>query len=130
MRPDLGAFFKNADGQFAARVIGKLFQPDRGGKAGRAAADNDHIIWHRFTFRHSNPPSPFRTNCRAHPSFRQRSEEHTSELQSLMRISYAVFCLKKKNKNKHQKEETIHYQNKTIIRIPTDSHKHVYNTKT
>src|SRR3546814_1121344 len=30
-----------------------------------------------------------------------RSEEHTSELQSLMRISYAVFCLKKKN-NKYQ----------------------------
>src|SRR3546814_9539811 len=29
-----------------------------------------------------------------------RSEEHTSELQSLMRISYAVFCLQKKNKNK------------------------------
>src|SRR3546814_2806458 len=30
-----------------------------------------------------------------------RSEEHTSELQSLMRISYAVFCLKKKKKNIH-----------------------------
>src|SRR3546814_5111111 len=30
-----------------------------------------------------------------------RSEEHTSELQSLMRISYAVFCLKKNNKNTH-----------------------------
>src|SRR3546814_10801981 len=30
-----------------------------------------------------------------------RSEEHTSELQSLMRISYAVFCLKKKKKNTH-----------------------------
>src|SRR3546814_8001652 len=30
----------------------------------------------------------------------ERSEEHTSELQSLMRISYAVFCLKKKKKNK------------------------------
>src|SRR3546814_4879847 len=30
------------------------------------------------------------------PVFRLRSEEHTSELQSLMRISYAVFCLKKK----------------------------------
>src|SRR3546814_5729320 len=30
--------------------------------------------------------------------FSGRSEEHTSELQSLMRISYAVFCLKKKNK--------------------------------
>src|SRR3546814_1944036 len=32
-----------------------------------------------------------------------RSEEHTSELQSLMRISYAVFCLKKKKNNKQQK---------------------------
>src|SRR3546814_3582052 len=31
-------------------------------------------------------------------SQRERSEEHTSELQSLMRISYAVFCLKKKKK--------------------------------
>src|SRR3546814_8209609 len=31
-----------------------------------------------------------------------RSEEHTSELQSLMRISYAVFCLKKKKKQKQQ----------------------------
>src|SRR3546814_1779686 len=31
----------------------------------------------------------------------QRSEEHTSELQSLMRISYAVFCLKKKTKITH-----------------------------
>src|SRR3546814_9589743 len=39
----------------------------------------------------------FHTNYVA-PSWRQRSEEHTSELQSLMRISYAVFCLKKKKK--------------------------------
>src|SRR3546814_9457363 len=36
-----------------------------------------------------------------------RSEEHTSELQSLMRISYAVFCLKKKNTNNHDKTHTI-----------------------
>src|SRR3546814_1287652 len=33
----------------------------------------------------------------------ERSEEHTSELQSLMRISYAVFCLKKKQNNKHKR---------------------------
>src|SRR3546814_1760164 len=33
-----------------------------------------------------------------HHQEQRRSEEHTSELQSLMRISYAVFCLKKKNK--------------------------------
>src|SRR3546814_3618890 len=35
----------------------------------------------------------------ASPCLRRRSEEHTSELQSLMRISYAVFCLKKKKQN-------------------------------
>src|SRR3546814_8485511 len=35
----------------------------------------------------------------------QRSEEHTSELQSLMRISYAVFCLKKKKYNNTIKED-------------------------
>src|SRR3546814_10319856 len=37
---------------------------------------------------------------------KQRSEEHTSELQSLMRISYAVFCLKKKKKYKHKQLHT------------------------
>src|SRR3546814_3103098 len=36
-----------------------------------------------------------------------RSEEHTSELQSLMRISYAVFCLKKKKKQKKKNKEDI-----------------------
>src|SRR3546814_1998620 len=36
-----------------------------------------------------------------------RSEEHTSELQSLMRISYAVFCLKKKNKKQNHTKEQI-----------------------
>src|SRR3546814_8238347 len=37
----------------------------------------------------------------AEKAFHDRSEEHTSELQSLMRISYAVFCLKKKTKYYH-----------------------------
>src|SRR3546814_6629536 len=37
-----------------------------------------------------------------------RSEEHTSELQSLMRISYAVFCLKKKKKKNTNKHANIH----------------------
>src|SRR3546814_6360399 len=36
----------------------------------------------------------------------RRSEEHTSELQSLMRISYAVFCLKKKKQNKYTTQQT------------------------
>src|SRR3546814_5740570 len=39
-----------------------------------------------------------------------RSEEHTSELQSLMRISYAVFCLKKKNRPIHERETNAHMQ--------------------
>src|SRR3546814_9234026 len=48
----------------------------------------------------------------------RRSEEHTSELQSLMRISYAVFCLKKKNNQKknneviYKHEHEIHTENK------------------
>src|SRR3546814_2030550 len=47
-----------------------------------------------------------------------RSEEHTSELQSLMRISYAVFCLKKKNNKtinnsyQHKLQQTIQHKNK------------------
>src|SRR3546814_8328852 len=43
-------------------------------------------------------PPPRRTAKRALARAMGRSEEHTSELQSLMRISYAVFCLKKKQK--------------------------------
>src|SRR3546814_7431016 len=43
---------------------------------------------------------------------RVRSEEHTSELQSLMRISYAVFCLKKKKQTKHA-EHTENNETKT-----------------
>src|SRR3546814_4285692 len=39
-------------------------------------------------------------------SKQSRSEEHTSELQSLMRISYAVFCLKKKKKMSKKKKKT------------------------
>src|SRR3546814_3814449 len=65
-----------------------------------------------FSRSHSIPPSKFTDsptttvpmlNCRTRPLQYQhgasvvRSEEHTSELQSLMRISYAVFCLKQKN---------------------------------
>src|SRR3546814_8683252 len=42
---------------------------------------------------------------RIEPSSQSRSEEHTSELQSLMRISYAVFCLKKKTKKRNKNIE-------------------------
>src|SRR3546814_9318866 len=45
----------------------------------------------------------------------RRSEEHTSELQSLMRISYAVFCLKKKKTIHPKTKQTIRHKTQTII---------------
>src|SRR3546814_2546800 len=48
---------------------------------------------------------PRRRSARPAPSS-SRSEEHTSELQSLMRISYAVFCLKNKNKTIQERTTT------------------------
>src|SRR3546814_10699504 len=44
----------------------------------------------------------------AQPNIAVRSEEHTSELQSLMRISYAVFCLKKKTQTEKTRRTTEH----------------------
>src|SRR3546814_1640358 len=44
-----------------------------------------------------------------------RSEEHTSELQSLMRISYAVFCLKKKNNKKQTTTYATSIQHRTTL---------------
>src|SRR3546814_4769325 len=60
------------------------------------------------------------------PAGHPRSEEHTSELQSLMRISYAVFCLKKKNKklrtNNHQINTTV----SSILHQKHTTHAHHY----
>src|SRR3546814_6704139 len=58
-----------------------------------------------------------------------RSEEHTSELQSLMRISYAVFCLKKKKSKKTNKDrQRLHDRlNQQII---TTIRSHTYTTRT
>src|SRR3546814_9529790 len=70
----------------------------------------------------------------------RRSEEHTSELQSLMRISYAVFCLKKKNKpkqyegiqakpksTKHDKKTRRYHNIKNNSQEATDSYNLVNN---
>src|SRR3546814_2815680 len=70
--------------KFALRqCIPHLFRPPN---TWRLAGKRNYTI---LLFRHSNPFGEGQA---------QRSEEHTSELQSLMRISYAVFCLKKKKK--------------------------------
>src|SRR3546814_9842610 len=63
-------------GSFLLRVLREVFDPY---KKSMLVLDSSAVEWSR----------PCRTT-------RSRSEEHTSELQSLMRISYAVLCLKKK----------------------------------
>src|SRR3546814_5175596 len=50
-----------------------------------------------------------------------RSEEHTSELQSLMRISYAVFCLKKQNRHKQNQHAYA-----TSLNKKTQNYKHIH----
>src|SRR3546814_6511591 len=60
-------------------------------------AGGQHVNKTESAIRITHVPSGIVVKCQA-----DRSEEHTSELQSLMRISYAVFCLKKKRKNKLQ----------------------------
>src|SRR3546814_3646614 len=65
------------------------------------------------------PNRPLRqpASSAAKQSFPMRSEEHTSELQSLMRISYAVFCLKKKKKKNNTRPHITHtYKYKQTIR--------------
>src|SRR3546814_6533520 len=86
----------------------------------RPEAGDAHLIGHRRAHRargrHGAPQTPAAAPASTGPptarrgrlgrdpaADARRSEEHTSELQSLMRISYAVFCLKKKKKH-HQKQ--------------------------
>src|SRR3546814_3120371 len=84
-----------------------LFRSGRTDRAGLHAHPADRDLDHRGLRRHARLVSPplrmgvdrvhHRRDHRAVAPGMARSEEHTSELQSLMRISYAVFCLKKKN---------------------------------
>src|SRR3546814_1820550 len=62
--------------------------------AAGSSSDDDEIALGELRLLHQRAPSG---------DILHRSEEHTSELQSLMRNSYAVFCLKKKTKQTHQK---------------------------
>src|SRR3546814_3592972 len=70
---------------------------------------------HAQSSRHTRPPMARKKLCGSAAMSQanmlprgKRSEEHTSELQSLMRISYAVFCLKKK---KQMKDRNYDYRN-------------------
>src|SRR3546814_2285416 len=74
-------------------------RPDTIFGASFAAIAADHPIALALAEKDANLAA-FAEECRHSGTAAARSEEHTSELQSLMRISYAVFCLKKKTKNK------------------------------
>src|SRR3546814_7060497 len=71
---------------FLIHFVGDLHQPLHAGEKGDAGGNKVNAAYGIY--------APPRLNL--HSVWDGRSEEHTSELQSLMRISYAVFCLKKK----------------------------------
>src|SRR3546814_1724113 len=75
-------------------LAGRPARPHRGASAASPAAPTPARSRRSAPRRAARPRS--RAAAASHPR-RPRSEEHTSELQSLMRISYAVFCLKKKH---------------------------------
>src|SRR3546814_8237775 len=62
-----------------------------------------------------NWSAPDETQCSTGVTVASRSEEHTSELQSLMRISYAVFCLKKKKIKVTHQNHSLHTKTQSMI---------------
>src|SRR3546814_2910894 len=82
-------------------------RPPRPNRPDRPDRPNRPGKWNGHDRDHDGPrgPAPRPGGGAGHPP--ARSEEHTSELQSLMRISYAVFCLKKKTTRKKQKKNNI-----------------------
>src|SRR3546814_4525894 len=84
------------DGLFQVRIDGAsptLFRQQPSGSALQSPFRQGIVVLATSRTGHSSLP---RKHHRVQLHHRSRSEEHTSELQSLMRISYAVFCLKKK----------------------------------
>src|SRR3546814_9787245 len=85
------------------------------GARARLRASNVNGAYWRFSMPTEHTPNcsiaghrQFCICCGSKQASDARSEEHTSELQSLMRISYAVFCLKKKTENMTQKKAHLH----------------------
>src|SRR3546814_3945637 len=84
-----------------ASVASAIFMRSRT-LGGRPDAANPHRMKRRASEQHDRCEAEKDEEPHAVGGRRQRSEEHTSELQSLMSISYAVFCLKKKKSNSSQ----------------------------
>src|SRR3546814_3823194 len=105
----LPAFARRHPGDHLGAVIERLLRMESAGLAGHALGndfsvrvdENAHfnsLVLRRAMCLLMSNTAKETTNTAPHNSS-PRSEEHTSELQSLMRISYAVFCLKKKKKS-------------------------------
>src|SRR3546814_3412518 len=88
--------------EFQARLAERdlAFQTELGTTTQRLEAAQDHMLRQIDEAREGQRHAE-RALAKAQRRH-ERSEEHTSELQSLMRISYAVFCLKKKKENTNQ----------------------------
>src|SRR3546814_7376095 len=94
---------------------GRAQRPDRGetGASDQSVRSRDALHDAPFYQHRLDPPERMLGIRRHHEQVDLlrvdvvRSEEHTSELQSLMRISYAVFCLKTKNKRNDTNEENM-----------------------
>src|SRR3546814_7607763 len=104
-----GHGFGIAEGQYQPRALA-VFRADRAEDIGRF---RPLILWRRWP-RPTSGPAPGDLVLLADPRFvlEPRSEEHTSELQSLMRISYAGFCLKKKNTQQVYSTHQIQFNHK------------------
>src|SRR3546814_2398139 len=108
LRPFLAAARRKAEHRDAEqREGGRATGRNEETKLGHAG----HLILNAAAGRSAENWQRLYRACRA-----PRSEEHTSELQSLMRISYAVFCLKKKKKKmQHTEQETKYLSTLTPI---------------
>src|SRR3546814_2928537 len=83
-----------------------LFRSDYNGSANRRPRPGrNRAHGHAARGRKGSDRAAQDTRHSAHDHAFRRSEEHTSELQSLMRISYAVFCLKKKKQQKQSNKQ-------------------------
>src|SRR3546814_4195093 len=88
------------DTLFPYTTLFRSIDADRGGEAARAAGQNDPALTWVARALLLLALAWLVIGMLSARTRMVRSEEHTSELQSLMRISYAVFCLKKKKENK------------------------------
>src|SRR3546814_2158001 len=79
-------------------------QEHAGGKCRQPAATTRFHVDHRLPYHRAASHAPDKPRSDIGDPLTDRSEEHTSELQSLMRISYAVFCLKKKTQQNIYKD--------------------------